>query len=483
MDIGASEEIMFKQSGDEMTEKIGDEDVLSSPIDVTDAKDGGVLKEIIKAGSGWETPAAGDKVFVHYVGKLEDGTVFDSSRDRGSTFSFTLGQGQVIKGWDLAVASMKAGELCQVTIRSEYGYGATGSPPKIPPNATLIFEIELFDWKMVDCTKKTDGGVRKRTIVQGSGYSTPNDGATIQAHIVGKFNNKVFDERDITFCHGEASESNIVEGLDLGIGKMKSGEKALIYIRSDYAWGPNPPAEFNLPADYNEVIYEVTLNSFEKEKETWEMSEEERLEHAKLAKDKGSNYFKQNKFQLSLKQYKKIPTLIGPYRKDGLKDDMEEEDMEEEKSDVKVDEKEKNSVLLAGHLNLAMVYLKLEQYHDVLKNCDSALEIDPNNCKGLFRRGSAFSAIQEYEKAIEDFEKLLQLEPENKAAKNQLIKARHGLKTQKEKEKAMFKTMISKYLATSSEESKAPSYDGPIDEVQFTPDQILDAQHTVQEVN
>lgn len=262
---------------------------------------------------GWENPATGDKVFVHYVGSLEDGTIFDSSRERGSTFSFMLGQRQVIKGWDLAVATMKAGELAKVTIKSDYGYGDAGSPPKIPPKATLIFEIELFDWKMMDCTKKDDAGVRKRIIVQGTGYSTPNDGATIQAHIVGKFGDAVFEERDITYCHGEPSEVNIPDGLDLGIGKMKTGEKALIFIRSDYAWGSNPPTEFNLPSNYQEVIYEVTLKSFEKIKETWEMTAEERLEQAKLAKDKGSAYLKENKLQLALKQYKRIPTLIGKF--------------------------------------------------------------------------------------------------------------------------------------------------------------------------
>ncbi|KAG8534925.1 hypothetical protein GDO81_029915, partial [Engystomops pustulosus] len=97
--------------------------------------------EIKKEGGGSETPMIGDKVSVHYTGWLLDGTKFDSSRDRKDKFTFDLGKGQVIKAWDIAVASMKVGEICRVTCKPEYAYGASGSPPKIPPNAVLIFEV------------------------------------------------------------------------------------------------------------------------------------------------------------------------------------------------------------------------------------------------------------------------------------------------------------------------------------------------------
>ena len=75
---------------------------------------------------------------VHYTGTLEDGTKFDSSVDRGDPLSFSLGQGQVIKGWDAVVATMKKGEKVVATLAPEYAYGASGSPPTIPPNATLV---------------------------------------------------------------------------------------------------------------------------------------------------------------------------------------------------------------------------------------------------------------------------------------------------------------------------------------------------------
>jgi len=91
-----------------------------------------------------EPPVAGQIVVVHYTGWLEDGTKFDSSLDRGQPFSFPLGMGNVIPGWDEGVATMKVGGKRQLVVPGELGYGETGAGDLIPPGATLIFEVELL---------------------------------------------------------------------------------------------------------------------------------------------------------------------------------------------------------------------------------------------------------------------------------------------------------------------------------------------------
>lgn len=128
-----------------------------------------------REGTGTELPMTGDQVFVHYEGRLLDGTLFDQSRLRNDWFSFMLDKGlfhvkpelkcsfiangynpslctgQVIKAWDIGVATMKVGELCQLICKPEYAYGSAGSPPKIPPNATLVFEVCCSNIQAVKC--------------------------------------------------------------------------------------------------------------------------------------------------------------------------------------------------------------------------------------------------------------------------------------------------------------------------------------------
>lgn len=103
--------------------------------------DGGVLKKILQEGTSDEQPSSGCKVSLHYTGTLTDGTKFDSSLDRNEPFEFELGKGVVVKAFDLGIASMKKGEKAILTCAPEYAYGAAGSPPNIPPNATLLFEV------------------------------------------------------------------------------------------------------------------------------------------------------------------------------------------------------------------------------------------------------------------------------------------------------------------------------------------------------
>merc|ERR1711997_139472 len=282
---------------------------MGQKVDISPNQDGGILKEVIRCGPDLaDKPWKGDKVQVHYTGTLEDGSKFDSSVDRGDRFSFTLGRGEVIKGWDVGVASMARGELAIYTIRSEYAYGPSGSPPKIPGGATLIFEIELFEFEGEDISKAHDKGIIKRTREPGEGFDHPNDGGLVTIDLVGtdSHTKRVFDQReDLTFVLGEGADHNIPRGLELALEKAKKLERAHITLSSSYAFGTTGCAQLLIPGSESgdnigrSLTYDIYLKSFERAKESWQLDGEQKVEQAKMFKEKGTLFFKDGKFDMA----------------------------------------------------------------------------------------------------------------------------------------------------------------------------------------
>lgn len=409
--------------------------ISNKPIDISPDKDGSLIKVINKEGKGWEKPGIGDTVQVHYTGKLEDGTVFDSSVQRDDKFSFTLGKDMVIKGWDIAVATMRRGETATFTIAPQLAYGK--SPPiasSIPPDATLIFEIELFDWRMEDLTKKKDGGVIKSILTPGCGYSSPNDGASVTIHLLLKYLDDILEDKNVSFIVGEANEANLFEGIDLAVSKMNKGEVSNVLIKREYAWKDFPPRSYNLPNDYEQVTAQITLIDFEKRKESWELDEDERVKVAESAKNRGSDFFRQAKYSLALKYYKRVVQYVGPHEASASP--------------------EKSALLLAGYLNLAITYLKMNRPLDAKENANLALEIDSENVKALFRRGSAYLSIKEYDKAKADFEKVIEIDPSNKASKLELAKTVKAMKDYGEREKKLYCNMFNLFAERDRERER-----------------------------
>jgi len=395
--------------------------------DITIEKDGGILKEIKVEGSGSETPWTGDKVFVHYVGTLTDGSKFDSSRDRGDQFSFNIGKSEVIKGWDFGVATMKVGEKAVFTIKADYGYGSAGSPPKIPGDATLVFEIELFDFHGEDISKDSDMGVVKRIKVNGEGYDQPNDGSQVEIEIKGSTNGKVFDERKVNFEVGEGLDIGIPRGIEFALEKMKKNEVAQITLKPEYGFGKNGNVDKGVGPN-STLVYEVKVNTFEKAKESWQLDADAKLEQAKIFKEKGTKHFKESKFEIASTRYQKVIDFLE--HEISLKGDSEAE---------------RKSILQAGRLNLALCYLKMDKWIEARAVCDKAIEETDAVAKAWFRRGEAHLALNDCESAKLDFEKSLELEPDNKAAKNKVVVCQQRIKSQKEKEKKTFANMFDKF--------------------------------------
>nr|XP_054761967.1 peptidyl-prolyl cis-trans isomerase FKBP4-like [Lytechinus pictus] len=412
--------------------------LLGTGQDVTPNGDGGVLKAIRKEGDTIEEdrPLKGDKVFVHYIGSLTDGTLFDSSRSRNEKFSFTLGKGEVIKAWDMGVATMRRGEIAVFTCKPEYAYGKT-SKGKIPADSTLVFEIELFDWKGEDLSENNEEGIVRRIVTEGEGYDTPNDEAEVEAHIIGSYDGREFENRVVKYTVTEGNDAGIVEGLEIAIKRMKKGEKARLKVKSKYAYGSKGNAEYNIPGNAD-VTYEVTLAKFEKAKEPWEMDVSEKIEQSEIVKAKGTNYFKQGKYQEAIKQWKKIITYL------------ETETITDEEQ-----KKKSKAMQLAANLNVAMAAIKAEEFFEALSHCNRAIELESSSVKGYFRRGQAYIHLSEFDKAKLDFLKVLEIEPENKAAKNQLTVSNQKLKQHHEKEKKIYGNMFQRFADQDRREKLA----------------------------
>lgn len=403
--------------------------------------DGGVLKQILTTGTGAEDdkPFPGSNVSVHYVGTLaEDGSQFDSSRDRGEKFQFQLGQGQVIKAWDLGVATMRRGEVARFTCKSDYAYGAAGSPPKIPAGATLVFEVELFDWRGEDLSKDQDGSILRRTIDKGSGLDTPNDGSTVTVELHGVYDGRVFDERQLTFCLGEGDEHHVCPGVELALEKFKSGEKSELTLSASQAFGLSGSEHFKIAPNSAPIVYQVTLSSFEKVKNRWEYDQQGKLDQAQLFKEKGTKFFKEEKLNHAIKQYKKAIEFLQ----------YETEWNDEQKTVV-------NQIQLAAQLNLALCCLKVGDTASARSHCDEALGLDSGCVKALFRRGQALLAEREPELARVDFGRVLELEPSNAAAAKQLQLCSQMIQKQLQQDRQRFSNMFARMQKLEEKERAA----------------------------
>ncbi|CAI0561169.1 unnamed protein product [Linum tenue] len=508
----------------------------------------GLKKKLVKAGEGWDTPDNGDEVEVHYTGTLLDGTKFDSSRDRGTPFKFTLGQGQVIKGWDVGIKTMKKGENAVFTIPADLAYGASGSPPTIPPNATLQFDVELLSWssvkdickdggifkkivvegekwenpkdldevfvkyevqlengtfvaksdgveftvqeghfcpalaKAVKTMKKgekvvltvkpqygfgesgksasADGGavppnatlqitlelvswktvssvtddkkVIKKIVKEGEGYEKPNDGSVVQLKLIGKLQDgTVFLKKgheDGQLFEFKTDEEQVIDGLDRAVMTMKKGEVALLTIAPEYAFGTSESKQDLSVVPPNSTLhYEVELVSFVKEKESWDMNTQEKIEAAGKKKEEGNVLFKAGKYVRASKRYEKAVKFV----------EYDTSFSDEEK-------KQSKALKVACNLNDAACKLKLKDYKAAEKLCSKVLEMDSRNVKALYRRAQAYIQLADLELAEFDIKKALEIDPNNRDVKLEYRTLKEKMREYNKKDAKFYGNMFAK---------------------------------------
>lgn len=397
-------------------------------VDVSVSQDGGILKTISRPGEGQVTPEFGSEVTVHYTGTLEDGTQFDSSRGRGE-FTFTLGEGQVIKGWDEGVKTMKKGELATLKLKPEYGYGEQGSPPKIGPNATLIFEIELLSWKAQDISEENDGRLTKSIVKKGQeSWTKVCDGSecTITCKIVKDPSLEVIHNYgQVKFEVGEAELHNLPAGIDVAVKKMQRNEIARIGCKLNMALTDKIFEKLKLEPQEN-ILFEAQLKNYEKVQEAWEMNDEEKINQATIAKEKGTKRFKESQFKIACTHYAKVVELLT------------HQEAKNNTPEGKEIEKQFNALKLAANLNLALVYTKYGEHYKAIHAATAALEIESSSEKAFFRRAEARVETKDYEEAKNDFKKVLDINKENKLAAKKIKLLTDRIKAEKDAEKKRF---------------------------------------------
>ncbi|CAF3471368.1 unnamed protein product [Rotaria sp. Silwood1] len=397
--------------------------------DISPSKDGCLLKEILREGTGDDMPLHDDRVSIHFIAKRLDGSIFNNTREHDRMYTFSLGQEEVIKAWDIGVATMKRGEIARFISKPKYAYGQKGYSDKIGPNVTVAFEIELVEFSGKDLSPNHDGSITRRILKRGEGHIKPNEDAKVELKLKGTHNGRIFDERIVNFIAGEGCVHDIPHGVELCAYKMATGEQSRVYLKSEAV---ECLAKYNIPPDAT-VEYDLTLIRVERAKDTKPQTDEEKLAESEILKERGDALLKGGHYEVATRKYKKIYEYL-------VSAIFNHESDRERCKYLKI----------ASQSNLALCYMKMGNYDDAKRVCNRALDFDDKNEKCIFRRGQCHLAMRFYDRAIQDFETVLKINPLNLAAKQQIVTCQKEIKAYEVKEKELYKTIFKKAAETNS---------------------------------
>lgn len=347
-------------------------------------EDGGVKKTILVAGEGFQYPDAKAEVKVSYKGELLDGTVFDES----DMFQFTLGIGEVVKGWDVGVASMKHGESASFILTSEYGYGAAGSPPAIPPNATLKFTINLIGWSSdVDISGRGEPCLYKRALAGGPTHEEWVPQRRFGAKCTYTISNISPPDaaiKEVSNAVGQIGYGDIQSrAVEQALKRLKVGEHARILADAacKYLQVRDPVTlAWIAPPSSAAVSFEVTLHGVTDEPpDHWSLSGiDEMLAHANPLREIGNDHYRAKRVWMARKFYRRAyDYLSGDFQ---IRDPAHKDTLRAAKETVA--------------LNLVAAALALDRFNDVYEHVDSVfaaktgIQVNADNAKPLPRAHS-----------------------------------------------------------------------------------------------
>ncbi|CAA0838652.1 Peptidyl-prolyl cis-trans isomerase FKBP62 [Striga hermonthica] len=420
-------------------------------------KDGGLLKKVLVEGEGWQNPRDPDEVFVKFEVQLEDGTAVLKQ----DAVEFTVREVMGAAGYNLfsfschfcpalskAVKTMKKGEKAHLLVKPQYGFGEKGKPAAgnefyVPPNATLQINLKLVSWKIVSDISH-DKKILKKILREGEGYERPHDGATVRVKLTGKLHDgTIFARKGHDFeppLELKVDEDQVIEGLDRALKTMKKGEVAIVVIQPEYAFGQSESLqELAVVPGNSTVYYEVEMISFDKEKESWDMSADEKIDAAGKKKEEGNVWYRAGKYQRASKRYEKAISFI----------DYDSSFSEEEKERAKV-------LKVSCKLNNAACKLKLKSFKETVKLCSEVLEIDGRNVKALYRRAQAYIDLVELELAEKDIKNALEIDPDNRDVKKEYKILKEKVKEYDRRDAQFYGNIIAKMKKSEPVESLDP---------------------------